>query len=66
MKVKAADGLLVPHEFNPRTYIDSTEVVEVPETPYYVRRLAAGELVDADAPPLAPTKTTNKGKGDAQ
>jgi hypothetical protein len=65
MKVKAAPGLLVPHEFDPRTYVDDKDAVDVPETPYYIRRMAAGELVDAEAPAKA-VKASAKGKDEAQ
>lgn len=48
MLVKAAPGLHVPHEDKPREYISATPV-EVPETVYYRRRLADGDLVLATA-----------------
>lgn len=47
MKVKAAEGLMVPKEDDPRSYYGS-EPQEAPVTPYIVRRLAAGELVEVD------------------
>jgi hypothetical protein len=55
MLVKAAPGLKVPKEFKPRDYIEA-EPVEVPETAYYLRRLADGDLVPAD------DQTTKRGK----
>jgi len=48
MKVKAAEGLQVPKESDPRTYY-GTEPEDAEATPYVIRRLAAGELVDVDA-----------------
>lgn len=55
MKVKAADGLLVPKEFEPRSYIGQ-EPEDIEVTDYYIRRLATGELVEADEP-AAPVAT---------
>lgn len=46
MKVKAASGLRVPTEQNPRKYITEKEAVTIPLTPYYQRRLANKELVE--------------------
>ena len=45
MKVKAAPGISVPMETKPREYITDTEVVDVPETAYYLRRVSDGDLV---------------------
>lgn len=45
MKVKAAAGIQVPYENQPRRYIEQ-KPVDVPETIYYRRLLAAGDLVD--------------------
>ncbi|ELK2377725.1 DUF2635 domain-containing protein [Salmonella enterica] len=45
MKVKAAAGLRVPYENQPRRYIEQ-EPVDVPDTIYYRRLLVAGDLVD--------------------
>ncbi|EKZ8805263.1 DUF2635 domain-containing protein [Salmonella enterica] len=44
MKVRAAAGLQVPYENQPRRYIEQTPV-NVPDTIYYRRLLAAGDLV---------------------
>ncbi|ECB7403515.1 DUF2635 domain-containing protein, partial [Salmonella enterica subsp. enterica serovar Java] len=44
MKVKAAAGLQVPYENLPRRYIEQ-KPVNVPDTIYYRRLLAAGDLV---------------------
>ncbi|EEK2576295.1 DUF2635 domain-containing protein [Salmonella enterica subsp. enterica serovar Montevideo] len=48
MKVKAAAGLQVPYENLPRRYIEQTPV-NVPETIYYRRLLASGDLVTVKA-----------------
>lgn len=45
MKVAAAPGLQVPKEDKPREYITQDEEVEVPESAYYLRRIADGDLV---------------------
>lgn len=49
MIVKAATGLRVPKEDKPRQYITEDAPVEVPETPYYLRALAYGDLMLAQA-----------------
>lgn len=43
MKVIAAKGLFVPRE--DRGYIGDQEAAEVPETTYYLRRIADGDLL---------------------
>lgn len=48
MKVKAAEGLLVPKEDDHRQYIGSEEAVDIDPTPYYIRRMATGELLEVD------------------
>lgn len=47
MQVIAAPGHRVPMESDPYTYIEAepAEGVEVPDTSYYRRRVAAGELL---------------------
>ena len=45
MRVKAAPGLKVPKEGNPREYITEEPSVEIAESTYYRRRLMAGELL---------------------
>lgn len=50
MRVKAAPGHRVPTEEDPYKYIEGTEAVDVPDTSYYRRRLATGELLTADKP----------------
>lgn len=54
MSVIAAPGHRVPMEDNPLQYIEEDESVEVPDTSYYRRRLAAKEL-------LVPAKQTRGG-----
>ncbi|MDO8654192.1 MAG: DUF2635 domain-containing protein [Undibacterium sp.] len=69
----AAAGLSVPMEDKPRSYITDAAGVEVPDSPYYQRRLADGDVLPAirpieaaepladAAPELAPgTKTKPK------
>lgn len=56
MLVKAAPGLKVPQEEKPRDYITDAEALDVPESAYYMRRLAEGDLVAADAPAAKPKK----------
>lgn len=46
MLVKAAPGVKVPMEGMPRRYIEQTPV-EVPDTPYYRRRITDGDLIPA-------------------
>ena len=60
MQVKAAPGLQVPLERDPRRYIDDSATVEVPHTHYYVRRLADGDLVEQRAEPEAPAKPATR------
>lgn len=45
MKVKANTGVLVPREDNPRRYVSDTEALDVPESTYYLRRIADGDLL---------------------
>ena len=45
LTVKAAPGLKVPREDKPTAYIDDTAAVQVPDSPYYRRRVADGDLV---------------------
>ena len=48
MRVHAAPGRTVPMEHNAREHIGSTPV-DVPESTYYRRRVATGDLVEAEA-----------------
>lgn len=68
MKVKAAPGIKVPQENKPREYITDAEVVDVPDTAYYLRRCADSDLIVTSDPPQAgeaatmkSTKTSTKG-----
>ncbi len=56
LTVKAAPGLKVPREDKPTAYIDDATAVQVADSPYYRRRIAAGDLepVDASDPVDAP------------
>lgn len=56
MKVVAAPGLQVPKENKPREYITQDEEVEVPESAYYLRRVADGDLVKVG---VKPSKKSN-------
>jgi Protein of unknown function (DUF2635) len=61
LRVKAAEGLQVPKENAPRTYI-SAKAEDVPDTTYYRRRLATGELLLAtDVTSLVPNEAARKG-----
>lgn len=55
MLVLAAPGIKVPQEEKPRDYITDTPPegeagFTVPDTAYYLRRLADGDLVEVAAP----------------
>lgn len=49
MYVIAAPGIAVPKEDKPRDYITDAEAVDVPASAYYLRALADGDLLPADA-----------------
>lgn len=49
MFVKAAPGIKVPRENDPRQYITETEPVELEMTGYYIRRMSDGDLLEASA-----------------
>ena len=53
MFVTAAAGIRVPKEFAPRDHIDEGTFVEVPETAYYLRRIADGDLLPVPEPERA-------------
>lgn len=63
MKVKAAAGLRVPYENQPRRYIEQ-KPVDVPDTIYYRRLLAAGDLVDVSDLVAVKGKTKRKEAAD--
>lgn len=48
MLVRAAPGIKVPMEEKPRDYITDAAPIDVPESAYYLRRLADGDLVQAE------------------
>lgn len=48
MRVKAAPGHRVPTEEDPYKYIEDAKTVGVPDTSYYRRRVATGELLTAE------------------
>ena len=58
MRVIAAPGLQVPREEDMHEYIEaeSTDPVEVPDTSYYRRRIATGELLLIDDESLTKNK----------
>lgn len=58
MKVIAATGIKVPKEDRPHDYVTDSEAVDVPESSYYLRRLADGDLLLAEA--AAEPKTTKR------
>jgi hypothetical protein len=47
LHVKAAPGLKLPKEGNPRAYITDAEAVPVQASRYYRKALADGDLVEA-------------------
>jgi hypothetical protein len=53
MFVTAAAGIRVPKELSPRDHIDEGTFVEVPETAYYLRRIADGDLLPVPEPERA-------------
>lgn len=55
LTVRAAEGLSVPMEDNPRRHI-GTDPVTIPDRAYYRRLLRAGDLLDATTETAA-TKT---------
>lgn len=56
MLVTAAPGIKVPKEDKPREYITGADAVEVPDSAYYLRRVADGDLVPATVPATAKPK----------
>lgn len=65
LTVRAADGLRVPLEDNPRRHI-GTEPVTVPDRAYYRRLLRAGDLLDATATVTTDAPTEAKKKREAR
>lgn len=60
MRVTAAPGLQVPREGRPRAYITDAAFIDVPDTAYYRRLVACGDLVEPDSAKTA-AKSTKKG-----
>lgn len=53
LTVKAAEGVRVPYQHNARKYIVG-DTVNVPNTAYYLRQIAAGDLIivaESKSPP---------------
>lgn len=65
MHVKAAPGVQVPKEGQPRDYITDADPVEVSASAYYLRRITDGDLLEIAAPvvttPAAPAAKPTKG-----
>lgn len=66
MLVIAADGILVPMEEKPRSYISDTPLdgargFEVPDTVYYRRRIIEGDLIELDGAPEVAEVAKKKG-----
>lgn len=61
ISIKAVAGVRVPREDNPRRYITANEAVTVPDSAYYQRQIAAGDLliIEGEANAAAPV---NQGK----
>lgn len=49
LNVKAAPGLKLPKEGNPRAYITDAEAVPVQDSHYYRKAIAEGDLVEVKA-----------------
>lgn len=61
ISIKAVAGVRVPREDNPRRYITADEAVTVPDSAYYQRQIAAGDLliIEGEANAAVPV---NQGK----
>lgn len=63
MKVKPAEGRQVRMPDPPYRVIEDTDVINVPESNYWLRRLVKGDVVLVDdAPVEAPITTPKKSK----
>ncbi|WP_145507660.1 DUF2635 domain-containing protein [Yersinia hibernica] len=54
LKVKAVGGVRVPYQHNARKYIVG-DTVDVPNTAYYLRQIAVGDLIvvaESETPPV--------------
>jgi hypothetical protein len=50
MLVQSAPGTRCPKEGKPKEYITDQTAEEVPDSAYYIRLVADGSLIPADAP----------------
>ncbi|HAG2521317.1 TPA: DUF2635 domain-containing protein [Salmonella enterica] len=62
LTVRAAEGLSVPMEDNPRRHIGAVPVT-VPDRAYYRRLLRTGDLLDVPTETTAPATETTNGTG---
>ena len=46
VKVKAKEGIKVPMEFKPKSYITAEKTVEIELSAYYQRRINDGDLLE--------------------
>lgn len=63
MLVRASPGLKVPKEEQPRDYVEGAEPVLVPDSAYYRRRVADGDLIvvpEMDTETPVPAKKTKE------
>ncbi|RNM18571.1 DUF2635 domain-containing protein [Dickeya undicola] len=65
--VKAAAGVRVPREENARRYIIDDAEVQVERTAYYLRQIAAGDLLEVKSVVTGPNvKTKAEANNDGQ
>ncbi|GAB7214747.1 DUF2635 domain-containing protein [Dickeya oryzae] len=65
--VKAAPGVRVPREDNARRYITDDTEVQVERTAYYLRQIAAGDLLEVKPVVSGPNvKTKAEANNDGQ
>jgi len=62
MRVIALRGAKCPRENNPRSYINDSVAVNVPDTSYYRRRIEDGSLVLVGETSVPENKTVKRGK----
>ncbi len=58
IRVQARAGIKVPREENARKYVTDEAAVEVPDSIYYRRRIADGDLVEVKHVAEAPAQGT--------
>lgn len=61
LTVKAAPGVSVPMEDKPRKYIEGEKSFTVPDTVYYRRRIADGDLAEEKTEPEQAAPKAKKG-----